>query len=268
MSQGDEQKLREKIEEEIKSKMNIKERIRGIALDIMTVIILLLSIFGVLYIVKNLSKDKNNNIPETTVNQNIDNKEINIENIKPEEKEEAVKEQTDFEKYNSNLYKKTPIYLDGIETPDNYIQKDEEALTNAGRKIKITGEIEDAYIYIKAGANDEKGNFTSIMKEYDGVWFYLMNGHFLGGQLDLSESKFGQPSELTELLYNIKKIPVAKNLIEYKNKNFKTLDLLNELKDERFIGALVSTERYGKIIDLTIGYKCRGEVNSCKIISL
>ncbi len=169
---------------------------------------------------------------------------------------------SDFEKFNS--YIKTSIYPNGIETPKSYINEGNKTLTDAGRKIIVTGQIDDAYVYIKAGANDQNGKFTSIIKSYDGVWFYLMNGQFLGGQLDLSRSIYGQPSELTELLYNLKSVPVAKNKEEYRKNNYQIKNLLTELKDERFVGALVSTQRYGKILELTIGYKCV-EGSECKI---
>ncbi len=186
------------------------------------------------------------------------------ENIDPEQTASSTPELTDFQKYQS--YKKISIYKkDGLETPIDYITNAENALKNAAVKIKITGELEDGYIFIEAGANDEKGKFTSLKQSFDGVWFYVRNGSFNGGQLDLSKSRYGQTGELTTLLYNLKNVPLAKNLDDKNNGNFNTLDLLPELKDSRYIAALVSTQRYGKIVNLSVGYKCASKIPECKI---
>ncbi len=168
----------------------------------------------------------------------------------------------DINKFNS--YKKFFIYPNGLITPTDYISNPSASLEKAAQKIKITGNIEDAYIYIKAGANDENGNFTSIMKKYDGVWFYLENGVFLGGQLDLSKSIFGQTSNLTELLYNFNSVPVAQNLAMYRSNKYEKKNFLKDLKDERKIGSMVSTSRYGKIEKVIIAYKCQNG-SDCKI---
>lgn len=218
------------------------------------------TLVGMIFVLWFNSRFIENDIKDEDIEEEIIN--IDVEAIKPPDEVEEEVELTDLEKYDS--YKKISMYPDGIETPDNYIANASESLTNAGRKIRFVGEIEDAYIYIKAGANDGEGNFTSIQKEFDGIWFYIVNNNFNGGQLDLSRSKFSETSELTELLYNIKSIPVAENLEQYRIENFKTLNLLGELKDNRFIGTLVSTMRYGKILELSIGYKCV-EGSSCTI---
>lgn len=170
---------------------------------------------------------------------------------------------TDLQKYNS--YKQVSIYSNGFETPLDYKNNADKALASAARKIKVVGEISDAFIYIKAGTNDERGNLSGVKPEYDGIWFYIQNGKFIGGQLDLSRSRFGMPSEVTELLFNLKEVPLAKNLEGYRKEQFTVQNLLNELVGEKQIGALVSTVRYGKIIDLKIGYKCAGDQDDCLI---
>lgn len=172
------------------------------------------------------------------------------------------KQLSDMEKYNS--YQQLKIYPDGLVTPSDYITNAANTLKRAGRKIKIIGQISDAYIYIKAGANDKNGKFTSIINSYDGIWFYLTNGQFLGGQLDLSRSIYGEPSELTQLLYNFKSIPVAKNKDDYRKGIYRVKNFLPELKNLRTIGSMVSTQRYGKINELIIGYKC-ADKNDCTI---
>lgn len=162
-------------------------------------------------------------------------------------------------------YNQVSIYTEGIETPSTYINNAKAELSKAGRKIVVNGEIEDAYIYIKAGATDENGNFSSIKKSFDGIWFYLQDGHFNGGILDLSKSIYGKPSEITELLYNIKEIPIAKDNNNYRLNKYETVNLLGELKGDRLIGALVSTARYGKILDLSIYYKCKSQECSIEL---
>lgn len=168
----------------------------------------------------------------------------------------------DIKKFNS--YNLISIYPNGVVTPSDYIQNPNKSLDGIAKNIVITGNISDAYIYIKAGANDENGNFTSIKKQYDGIWFYLRNGKFLGGQLELSKSVFGQTSELTELLYNLKNVSVAENLDAYRNNKYVNKNLLSELNGERKIGALVSTSRYGRIEKVILAYKC-AENNACNV---
>lgn len=188
-----------------------------------------------------------------TSSNNIAN-DLNIEEIKPTG-DTSSDNIDDTKKYDS--YKKYSVYPSGIETPSDYLQNSEKALTLAGRKISFSGDIEDAYIYVKAGATNDNGDFTAIINNYDGIWFYLMNGEFNGGQLDLSKSIYGKPTNLSEVLYNIKNVPVAANLSQYRQNKFSSLDLLNHLQGDKYIGALVSTARHGKIIELTIGYKCK-----------
>jgi len=182
--------------------------------------------------------------------------------------EDVIEELTDLEKFES--YNQVSIYSRGIVTPNDYMQRSGEYLNDdgtdgVGRKIRVDGEIEDAYIYIKAGTNDAGGNFGSILEQYDTIFFYIKNGTYQGGHLEVSKSKFGQPSEFTEILFNLSDLPVATSLRNYRNGNFDTINLLDDLQEDRRVGALVNTERYGKIELLIIGYKCKGEQDSCNI---
>lgn len=172
-------------------------------------------------------------------------------------------ELTDFGKYKS--YKKASIYPNGYITPNDYINNDKNALIKAGHSFTATGTIADAYIYVRAGANNESGNYGPIIKQWDSIWFYFMDGLFKGGHLDLSKSIFGETSNLTELLYNLKNIPMAANLTDYRQNKFITFNILKDLNKNRFVGALVSTQRYGKIEELTVGYKC-ADNSDCQII--
>lgn len=182
--------------------------------------------------------------------------------------ENVQKELSDFEKYES--YNKVSIYPNGLITPENYLQNsgaylNDDGTRGVGRKIKITGELDDAYIYIKAGANDDAGKYASITEKYDTIFFFLKNGIYEGGHLNLSKSKLGKASELTEVLFNLKNLSVSEKLGQYRSGTFKEENLLDDLKDSRIIGTIVNTARYGKIENLIIGYKCSGEKDSCSI---
>lgn len=207
--------------------------------------------------------------PKPTVEQPVNNENpiatsTNIvatsTDLKIGENTEIISEE--IKKFNS--YNLISIYPDGIVTPADYIQNPNKSLESAAKNIIITGNISDAYIYIKAGANDENGNFTSIKKQYDGIWFYLRNGKFLGGQLELSKSIFGQTSELTEVLYNLKNVSVAEDLKAYRQNQYTNKNLLAELSGERKIGAILSTSRYGRIEKVILAYKCADNTD-CKI---
>lgn len=236
--------------------MNKKDKIKAIVLFICvmttTIIIIQLVSLGMDYLRKLTgleSSNITNNKSETSISSN------------------NVNEPTIFDQYKD--YKRVSIYPNGIETPSNYTESPTTAstsLANAGVRIKINGDILDAFIYIKAGANNESGSFTQINKKYDGIWFYLENGSFDGGILNLSKSIFGQPSQFTELLFDLKNVPLAKDNTDYRKNIYENKDLLFNLKDSRIVGALVSTNRYGKIIELTIGYKCNDEKNECSIV--
>lgn len=229
------------------------------------ILLILILLFGYLLASGVVFRNNGHQVSEIECNNGetlIDSKCVkNIE-------DQGSQELSDFEKYES--YKKVSIYPKGLVTPDDYIENAGEYLNDdgtdgVGRTIEVTGEIADAYLYVKAGANDAGGNFVPILQRYDSIYFYLRNGIYLGGHLDLGKSTLGKPSELTEVLFNLNKMPLAENLDAYRNNEFKTIDLLGELNGIRRIGALVSTARYGKIEQLIIGYKCKGEEDSCSI---
>jgi len=84
--------------------------------------------------------------------------------------------------------------------------------------------------------------------------------------LDLSKSKYGKTSDLTELLFNLKNLSFASDLkSEYRKNIFHTENFLVDLNDGKLIGAIVNTQRYGKIENLIIAYKCKGNKNDCEI---
>ncbi|MGK5090245.1 hypothetical protein WDW86_22070 [Bdellovibrionota bacterium FG-2] len=196
----------------------------------------------------------------TTSSIDID---VSTSTINPEQTQTTSTEMTDWQIFNQ--YRQLAIYPGGIETPSDYVLHASKALSNAGRKIVVTGTIEDAYLYIRAGANDRRGNFGPIDPQYDGIWFYRKDGQFNGGVLDLSQSRRGETTRYTELLYNLKDVPLALNNQAYRKNNFTSIDILSQLKASDYLASLVSTARYGRIMDFVIGYKCASVTPYCKI---
>lgn len=207
-----------------------------------------------------------NKAPFTPTTTPSDLPTINVNDINPDNNPTTTISKTDWELFSSNQYNKIKIYQNGFETPSSYISNPVQGLSSAGRKIITEGKIEDAYIYIIAGANDINGKFSPVDPAFDGVWFYIKDGFFSGGQLNLAKSRRGETTQYTELLYSLKKVPVALDLKNYRLNNFTDItNLSDELKGINYIAALVSTERYGKIINLEVGYKCSSSTPNCSI---
>lgn len=202
--------------------------------------------------------------PEKVLAVSALEEDVDTSTIKPEHTTSTPAEKpTDWKIYSE--YKKIDVYQNGLVTPADYLNNASQALSDAGRKVEIVGEIKDAYIYIKAGASDERGVFTAIKPEYDGIWFYRKDGEFTGGILNLSESRRGEDGAIqsTQLLYNLKDVPVAKNNTNYRRGEYESINILEYLKSGDYIAALVSTARYGRIVNLTIGYSCAETTPNC-----
>nr|MBP6944620.1 hypothetical protein [Patescibacteria group bacterium] len=170
--------------------------VKQIWLGILLVILFIVGYTGADYLLLR-RKDIPVNPPTNTISS-VDI-EVATSTINPEQGQIISAPLTDWKIFDS--YKKTTIYPKGVETPSDYLQNAGQALSNAGRRVEIIGSLEDAYIYIKAGANDQRANFTAIDPRYDGIWFYRKDGQFNGGLLDLSQSRRGEPTQYTELLY-------------------------------------------------------------------
>lgn len=186
--------------------------------------------------------------------------------IKEEIEEIKIKELTDFEKFQS--FRKISVYEDFI-TPATINQfcldverKDKEckeAIISLTNKLLIDGEIEDGYLYIKAGVS-RSGEAMSQLTSYDSIYLYL-NDSKNGGHLIRPKALSYRVTEdgLTELLYKLDNVsfthlPYNENADPDKDKN---PDLLSVLQSDNthYLGAYVSTLGYGKIVDLVIGYK-------------
>lgn len=185
--------------------------------------------------------------------------------VSREEIEEAKKETlTDFEKYLG--YKKVDLYPNGLVTPIDLVQvcedrkrvaeKCNQEVAKITKVLTTSGNIRDAYLYIKAGVSRNSAPF-SILTEFDSIWFYVDSSDF-GGHLLRSRAIVRRQSEdgVTELLYSLREIPFVglpyrddappriKNILD---------DRLN-IDGEYFIGSFVSTLGIGKIFEIKIGY--------------
>ncbi len=162
--------------------------------------------------------------------------------------------------------KKIQIYKEAIITP-NIISN--STIKSISRRIETTGKFEKAYLYIEASIGEKRNPLT----RYDSIYFYFDKGE-TGGHLLRSKSL---PMDLefntTKLLYNISDIPTI-NLPYTDNPEEKRIQYLNMLEvlnsenhgynRKHYLGAFVSTEQFGEILKLEIGYKC-SEKSECSI---
>ena len=185
---------------------------------------------------------------------------VNKEDIKKAKEEIPV----DLEKYES--YRKVDLYPNGLVTPQDLVSACEDKKRIAERcnaeianitKILVTsGEIKDAYLYIKAGVSRDNAPF-GMLTNFDSVWFYIDGGDF-GGHLLRSQAIIRRQGEdgTTELLYNLKEIPfIGLPYSDSASPRIKNIldDVLN-INGEHFVGSFVSTLGIGEIFELKIGY--------------
>lgn len=161
---------------------------------------------------------------------------------------------TDFEKFNRKEYSKVILYQDFV-TPKNI---NREAVIKLTRKLKVIEPITDGYLYTEAGVDTPLRELT----QFDSIYFYVDDGKN-GGHILRSHSL---PTEeldggITRLLFRLNEIYVDPTLpYEETPQNPKRVDLLSILQEpgDHFIGAFVSTLRYGELIQFTIGYRGGG----------
>lgn len=185
--------------------------------------------------------------------------------ISREEIEEAKKETpTDFEKYLS--YKKVDLYPNGLVTPVDLVQSCEDRkriaekcnqeIAKITKTLSTSGNIENAYLYLKVGVSRENAPF-GILTNFDSVWFYI-DGSESGGHLLRSRAMVRRQSEdgVTELLYDLREVPFVG--LPYRDdaspRMRNILDDTLNIAGEHFIGSFVSTLGIGKIFEMKIGY--------------
>ncbi len=170
----------------------------------------------------------------------------------------------DLEKYES--YKKVDLYPNGLVTPRDLIHVCEDKkriqefcnaeVAKITKVLATSGNIEDAYLYIKIGVSRGNTPFAALT-EFDSIWFYVDSSDF-GGHLLRPQAIIRRQSDdgMTELLYDLRNVPFIG--LPYRNdaspRIINILDDKLNIPGEYFIGAFVSTLGTGKIFEMKIGY--------------
>lgn len=187
--------------------------------------------------------------------------------ISKEEVEQIKKKQlTEFEKFQS--YQKITTYKDFVTPAEinkfclDTARNDEmckETIAKLTTKLQVSGNVEDAYIYIKAGVS-RSGMPIGQLTPYDSVYLYLDESKN-GGHLIRPKAIIYRSSEdgLTELLYKLDNLPFthlpySETASPDENKNSNLLSIL-KTNGTHYLGSYVSTLGYGEIFELVIGYK-------------
>lgn len=170
----------------------------------------------------------------------------------------------DLEKYRS--YQKVDLYPNGLITPHDLVTACEDRkkspercnaeIAKITKILNTSGNIRDAYLYIKAGVSRDNSPF-GILTNFDSIWLYVDSSEF-GGHLLRSRAVIRKQSEdgVTELLYNLKDVPFV-GLPYRDDASPMEKNVLGErlnFAGEHFIGAFVSTLGVGKIFEMKIGY--------------
>lgn len=173
-----------------------------------------------------------------------------IEPVVVKKEIEAEKQQihNELDKYSN--YKKVAIYPNGLVTPTALIESCEdqkripercnEEIAKITKTLATSGSIGDAFLYIKVGVS-RSGAPAGPLTAYDSIWFYVDDSDY-GGHLLRSGAIINQQSEngLTELLFNLKKVPFVRlpyqdNVPPEKVRNI--LDDKLNVAGKHFIGA-------------------------------
>ncbi|MDO8515292.1 MAG: hypothetical protein Q7S14_02220 [bacterium] len=190
-----------------------------------------------------------------------ENPQINISTLTKETVESSKKQ---VEKLN---YDTTLDILQGvpISTPPFVLDPDRlrNYLGKVSKTIYITGEIDDAYLYISTGHLD-------INKE--SIYFYIVDGKIAEGHLYPKEAL--SPVSENTFIYNLKNLPLVKfpySLDRPTHLDHK--DVVNTLFNRQdqnverryYVGAFVSTTQLPNEVNaMEIRYKCK-QSSSCSI---
>lgn len=177
--------------------------------------------------------------------------------------EEQEQKTTDFEKYQK--MEKITLFRNFVTTEamKNKNSVSETLIANS-KKISAVDNIKNAFLYIKANT----GTPPSPLTQYDSVYVYIDTGSYGGHLLRrlslIRATELSEKEEITELLYDFKRIPVTHIPYDDNAKPDKVIDFLDILKqpDYHYFGAFVSTLKYGNLIELTIGYECDESINN------
>ncbi len=164
-----------------------------------------------------------------------------------------------FKEYNEYLeLDKIKIYDNPIVTPNIISDATIKAIS---RRIETKGKFEKAYLYVSAGIEEKNNPLTNL----DSIYFYFDTGKTGGHLLRIKTLPIELETDSTELLYDANNIPVI-NLPYTDNpkaERITRLNLLEILNSENggynrkhYIGAFISTTKFGNILNLSIAYKC------------
>lgn len=168
--------------------------------------------------------------------------------------EEIAKTLTPFE-YKEKMLK-SKIITDFTNSTKSYQPSD-----TFEKKISVQGKLKRGFLYVKASVNDQK------LTQYDDVYVKVMGtirGQHteLGGHLIEKKTLETPKSDyFTELLFDLTDVKYNESFKDpdYKVVSGDWLELLNS-GDSQVILSFVSTQRQGKIIDLSIYYECESEI--------
>lgn len=119
-------------------------------------------------------------------------------------------------------------------------------IIKTSKSIVSTGNISEAYLYIKAGVDNPLRPLT----KYDSIYLYFdlpeTSGHFIGSESLNTETP---GDNLTTLVYD------TKNILFRGSSNPKNLLAVLNRGGQYNIGAFVATERFGQVVELVLAYK-------------
>lgn len=178
------------------------------------------------------------------------------------------KETIEHSKQNANdlNYDTTLTLLDSpIQTPPFVTDPDRlrDYLGKVAKTIVISGEIEDAYLFVQTGG---------INIQNESVYFYIVDGRTADGHLYPQEAL--QPVTDNIFIYNLKNLPLEQLPYSLNNPNHLIhKNIVDEIFNYQpkgwdrkyYIGAFVSTTKLpNQITSLEIRYKCK-ESTTCTI---
>jgi hypothetical protein len=171
-----------------------------------------------------------------------------------------------IERYKNS--KKIDVYPNGLVTPSTLIEACEDRkkvpekcnaeIAKIVRVIKSSGEIKEAYLYIKAGVSRNNAPFSPLTP-FDSIWFFIDDSEY-GGHLLRSRAIINQQTDdgIAELLFDLREVPFIR--LPYKDdaspeKVKNILDNRFKIEGNHFVGGFVSSLGIGKVFEMKIGYE-------------
>lgn len=158
------------------------------------------------------------------------------------------------------------LYQNGLITPISLIESCKDGsripdacgkeIANITKSISVSGNIDKAYLYIKAGVSRD-GVPMGSLTQFDSIWFYI-DSSSTGGHLLRSKALINKQTEdgLTELVFDLSQVPFV-GLPYSENKNPEVKNLLDVLNsgENHITGSFVSSLGIGKLYEVKIFYE-------------